>query len=122
MAGAGALDRRITIRRATTTTNAFNEAVPAFADFCELWAARRDISGVRTRAARNLSDGEKLAAGQVGAVLSARFLVRSSNETRTVTALDRIVHDGATWKITGAKEADLGRGRYIEISAVKDSD
>lgn len=111
MAGAGALDRRIIIQRATTTTNAFNEAVPAWSDLCEVWAARRDIS-----------DGEKLAAGGIGAALAARFLVRSSNETRTVTALDRIVHDGATWQIDGVKEADLGRRRYIEISAVKDSD
>lgn len=109
--GAGSLDRRITIQRATTTTNAFNEPVPAFADLCTVWAARRDVS-----------DGEKLAAGGIGAALATRFTVRSSIETRTVTAKDRIVHEGATWQITGSKEADLGRQRYIEISATKDSD
>lgn len=109
--GAGSLDRRITIQRATMTTNDFNEAVPAWADLCEVWAARRDVS-----------DGEKLAAGGIGAALATRFVVRSSNDTRTVTAMDRIVHEGATWQVTGVKEADLGRRRYIEISATKDSD
>lgn len=108
---AGTLDRTITIQRFTSTVNEFNEQIQAWADFITIRAARRDVS-----------DGEKFAAGQVGSSLSSRFVVRSSAKARTITPTDRLVHDGATYAIHGVKEADEGRRRFIEISAVKDGD
>lgn len=111
MIGAGKLDRKITIQRFTSEPNALNEMVETWADFFTCRAMRRDVS-----------DGEKFAAGQVGSSLRSRFTVRSSSETRTVTPVDRLVHDGATWSIKGVKEADEGRRRFVEITAVRDAD
>lgn len=111
MIGAGNLDRKITIQRATTVPNEFNEPVETWADFVTVWAMRRDVS-----------DGEKFAAGQVGSSLRSRFTIRSSSETRTITPADRLAHDSAIWSIHGVKEANEGRRRFIEITAVKDAD
>jgi phage head-tail adaptor, putative, SPP1 family len=105
------LDRKITIQRYTSVPNEFNEPIETWADFFTCRAKRRDVS-----------DGEKFAAGQIGSTLTTRFVVRSSSETRTLTTKDRLVHEGATFNILGVKEANEGRFRFIEITAVKDSD
>ncbi|WP_051469635.1 phage head closure protein [Chelativorans sp. J32] len=105
------LDRKITIQRYTSVPNEFNEPIETWADFFTCRAKRRDVS-----------DGEKFAAGQIGSSLTTRFVIRSSTETRTVTTKDRLVHEGATFNILGVKEANEGRFRFIEITAVKDSD
>lgn len=111
MTKASDFDRTVTIQRFTSVPNEFNEPVETWADYFTCRAMRRDVS-----------DGEKFAAGQVGSSLRSRFVVRSSSETRTVTPVDRLVHEGATWSIHGVKEADEGRYRFIEITAVKDAD
>lgn len=108
---AGKLDRKVTIQRFSSVPNEFNEPIATWADFFTCRAMRRDAS-----------DGERLAAGQVGSSLTARFTVRSSSETRTVTPKDRLLHEGRVWSIHGVKEADQGRHRFIEITAVKDND
>ncbi len=108
---AGRLDRTIKIQRATTTSGPFNEPIETWTDYFTCRAMRRDVS-----------DGEKFASGQVGSSLRSRFTVRSSSETRSVTPVDRIIHDGGTWSIQGVKEADEGRRRFIEITAVRDAD
>ncbi|MDE3797599.1 head-tail adaptor protein [Sinorhizobium meliloti] len=109
--GAGDLDRKIVIQRSTEVPNEFNEPVLTWLDFVSRRALRRDVS-----------DGEKFAAGQVGSSLAARFVIRSDTQTRTVTPVDRLMHEGHVWSIHGVKEADEGRFRFIEITAVKDSD
>lgn len=111
MPGAGDLDRRITIERATTTYNALNEPVETWGDYLTVWAKREDVG-----------DGEKFASGQVGSSLRSRFIIRSSVASRTVTPVDRLVHDGVTWSIHGIKETKEGRRRFLEITAVKDAD
>jgi SPP1 family predicted phage head-tail adaptor len=110
---AGTLDRKITIQRSTETVNEFNEPQLVWADFYAPRAARRDVS-----------DGERFAAGQVGSHLMTRFVIRASSETETVTPVDRISYDGAIWNIHGIKEADQGdmRGRFLEITAVRNTD
>ncbi len=110
---AGTLDRKITIQRSTETFNEFNEPVVVWTDFYAPRAARRDVS-----------DGEKFAAGQVGSHRMTRFVIRSSSEADTVTPVDRISYEGAIWNIHGVKEADQGdmRGRYLEITAVRNTD
>jgi len=108
---AGMLDRKITIQRFTETFNELNEPVQTWADFITVRAMRRDVS-----------DSERFAAGQIGSSLLCRFTIRSSADSRTVTPKDRIVHEGSTWSIHGVKEANEGRRRFIEITAVKDND
>lgn len=112
MISAGDLDRKVVIERATTTPNSLNELEDTWSTYFTCRAMRRDAS-----------DGEKNVAGQqVGSFLMSRFTVRSSTETRGVTPVDRLIHEGHTWSIKGVKEANEGRFRFIEITAVKDAD
>ncbi|WP_404861860.1 phage head closure protein [Georhizobium sp. MAB10] len=113
MTTAQELDRRITLQAdgVEIGRDAVNE--PIYGDPVNLtvWASRRDVS-----------DGERAAAGQVGATLQSRFVVRSSTATRAVTPIYRLIHEGATWNISGVKETQDGRRRFIEITATKDAD
>lgn len=112
MARVGELDRRITIERAGETgRNPLNEIVEDWAPLTTIWSRREDAS-----------DGERMTAGQVGAFLISRFVVRSSSVTKTVTASDRISYDGAVWNITGIKETRDGRNQYLEITASREAD
>lgn len=106
------LDRRITIERFVETgRNVFNEPIYNWTSVGSFWARRRDAS-----------DGERQASGTVDSFLMSRFVVRSNSVTRIVTPVDRIVHGGVIWNIKGVKEADEGRFRFIEITAVRDTD
>ncbi len=111
MPGAGNLDRRVTIERATSVPNDFNEPVETWAPLAIVWAQRKDSSDVVKT--------ELLGAEQVGAFLMSRFVVRSSTLMRTVTPIDRLNYDGHLWNIKGVKETSEGRNRFIEITAVR---
>lgn len=111
MSGAGDLDRRIIVERFSATTNGLNEEVKTWATFINVAAGRSDVS-----------DGERFAAGQVGASLMSRFKIRSSINAKTVTPEDRISYDGDLWNILGIKETKEGRNRFLEITAVRRQD
>lgn len=111
MPGAGKLDRRITIERATSVPNEFNEPVETWTALVTVWAQRKDSSDVVKT--------EVLGAEQVGAFLMSRFIVRSSTLTKTVSPVDRLNYDGHIWNIKGTKETMEGRNRFIEITAVR---
>lgn len=111
MTSAQDLDRSITIQRHVTQPNEFNEPVGQWVDLLTVRASRRDAS-----------DGERFAAGQVGAFLQTRFVVRSTVHTRSVQPSDRIRHDGRIWNLLGAKERDEGRRRFLEFTASTDAD
>jgi head-tail adaptor len=113
MIKAGNLDRHITIQRATTVYDEFNEQVETWANVATLWARRRDSSDVVKT--------ELLGAEQIGAYLLTHFTIRSSALAKTITPSDQIEHDGAIWNIKGTKEAAEGRNRFIEITAVKEN-
>ncbi|TCQ28262.1 head-tail adaptor protein [Rhizobium sp. PP-CC-3G-465] len=108
------LDRRITLQRASKVANAFNEETSTWLDLAKEWARRRDAS--------DSQKVELLAAGQVGSFRVSRFTVRSSNITRSITPVDRLLHEGVIWQINGVKELDEGRHRFIEITASRDAD
>ena len=115
--GAGRLDRRITIQRSTAGTDVFNAERHTWADLITVSAERRDFAEGERFAT------EARAAGQVGSQIIARFRVRSSSITRTVTARDQIIHDGATWNIKLAPYETLdGHRRFIWITAARDAD
>lgn len=103
MIGAGQLDRRITLRRKTVANTGLG-VTEAWTDLGTIWAGRKDVS-----------DGEKAAAGTMQAVVVARFVVRSSTFSRGLTPKDRLTEGGKTFQITGIKE--LGRRDYLEITA-----
>jgi SPP1 family predicted phage head-tail adaptor len=107
---AGQLDTRIEILRAVTTTSSYNEPVAAFTSYVTVWAKRIDASM-----------GESFRAAEVGAKITAHFVVRYSPETATVTPLDRIkVEGGLTYDIVGVRE--LLRNEWLEIHAVARAD
>jgi len=109
---AGALDRRISIERLTEgAVNGFGEAADMWAVFTSVAASRSDVS-----------DGEKIAASQRSSALMSRFVIRSNSKTDTVTALDRLTYEGLIWNIKGVKETSQGRKRFLEITAVCESD
>lgn len=102
---AGKLDRRIQFQRGTMIDNGL-EMVGAWSAYgSPVWAGRKDVS-----------DGERAAAGWIEATLASRFTVRSSTFTRSLTAKDRITTEGLSYDITGIKE--LGRRDFLEITAV----
>lgn len=100
---AGKLDRRVTFERVTETNTGLG-LTTAWAGLGTVWASRKDIS-----------DGEKMAAGGVMATVAARFVVRSSVMTRGLLAQDRLTEGGRVFQITGIKEMD--RRGYLEITA-----
>lgn len=103
MIGAGKMDRRITLRRKDVTNTGLG-VIEAWGDIGTIWAGRKDVS-----------DGEKMAAGGVMATLAARFVVRSSELTRGLTPKDALIEGGKTFQIMGIKELD--RRGYLEITA-----
>tara|TARA_R110000822_G_scaffold89133_3_gene206097 strand:- start:119 stop:454 length:336 start_codon:yes stop_codon:yes gene_type:complete len=111
MNNAGSLDRRIAVERYATALNSFNEPEFTWSPVYNLWAGYTPVS-----------DAERVSAGQINSALSARFVVRSSNDTRTIDSKDRLSFDDATWEITGVKETKEGRKQYLEISATRQSD
>lgn len=112
MPAIGELDRRITVQRLTQgVQNEFGEPVETWADYATVWAKRSDVS-----------DAEKVTAGQREAALMSRFVIRSSTNAKTITAADRISYDGKLWNIHGVKETSEGRNRFLEITAAAESD
>lgn len=111
MTTAQELDRSISVERSTEAENEFNEPVVTWSVFVKVRAKRRDAS-----------DGEKVSAGQLGATLMSRFVIRSSVTTRKILPTDRISHDEKLWNILGIKQADEGRNRFLEITAITSVD
>ena len=98
------LDRRIQFQRYTGSDDGFAK-VKTWADHgIRIWAKRTDVS-----------DAERMRAGEVSAVITARFEVRSSAFTRALTAKDALTCKGVTYEIFGIKE--LGRNERLEITA-----
>lgn len=112
MIGHADLNRRISVERAVATYNALNEPVKTWAVLIDLWAKRTDVS-----------DGEKLAAGQVGSFVVTRFIVRHEPAQRAgILPSDRIRHEGRIWSVHGIKEKAEGLRRWIEITAAASTD
>lgn len=107
------LDRRITITRYVDGgPNEIGEIVDGeWQDRFTVWAKREDVS-----------DGERFAAGGIGGFLTARFIVRSSENTRSILPSDMIRHEGREWNLQGMKERDEGRRRFLELTASVDAD
>lgn len=108
----GDLDRRITILRDVgTTASAYNEHVENFQDLVTISASRKDASGA-----------EAYRSAEVGAQISARFTVRWSTLTASITPLDRIRFRGKVYNITLVRDRADGRNDWREIDAVVRAD
>lgn len=100
---AGSLDRRIAVTRKTITNGPLGQT-ETWATIATVWASRRDVS-----------DGEKAAAGTAISTVAARFVVRSTPDTRAIRPADRLAEGRLTFEIVGIKE--LGRADWLEITA-----
>lgn len=101
------LDRSIIIQRATDARDSFNNPVAvSWNDLIRVRASKKDIS-----------DGERIAAQEVGADITMRFQVRWSRTIATVTPKDRILFEGKTYGILGVKELGRRVGREITATA-----
>lgn len=100
----GELDVRISIMRATTAADSFNELIQTWTTLATVWAK-----------AMPASDGEMWRAGRTLADSTMRFTLRSSTMSRSITPSDRIVYENKTYDIEGVKE--IGRNAYLEITA-----
>lgn len=109
--GAGDLKASITVQRATEVPNDLNEPVLSWADYYKCRARREDASS-----------GEKEVAGQVGAFLMARFVVRRCTQADAIKSTDRILHEGTAWSIIEIMRVRDDPDRFIEIKAVRDAD
>ncbi|HAR50368.1 MAG: phage head closure protein [Rhodobacteraceae bacterium] len=108
---AGELKSIVQFERYTTVDDGFGKV--------ENWSSHGDP--VRARKTE-VSDGERWRASEVGAVITARFLLRWSVFTAGITAKDRLICEGRKYEITGGPREVHGRRRYVELSCAARSD
>lgn len=80
-----------------------------------------DHGPVHMAAKRDLSDGERWRAGEVQAHITTRFVLRWSPFTAGIDPRDRLVCEGVTYEIVGAKDG-AGRRRVIEFTCAARND
>ncbi len=108
----GELDQRIRFERVLSGRDDMGGVTEQWFPLgSKVWARRTDMS-----------DGGRFAADEKSAVRMTRFVARSSRMTRDVNAKDRIIHKGAVYEITGAKETADGRFNFIEFTTVVRND
>jgi head-tail adaptor len=101
----GELDKRIEIWRTESRDDGIATVPGEPVELARRWAKKTDIS-----------DGEKLRAGENAASLASRFLVRSDSVTRTLNpGTDTICWKGKAFQITGVKDSG-DREDGIEIT------
>lgn len=101
---AGKLDRRVTLRRASSTQSGFNTPVPVWADLATVWASKTD-----------LSDAERVRAGQESAIMITRFQVRYALRISDLDPRDQLICEGRKYQIVAVKQ--IGRRVGLEITA-----
>lgn len=101
---AGNLDRRITLRRRTLSTDTVTGLpVETWSDFATVWSSWRRASA-----------REILAAAEIGAQATDVFEVRWSSLSATITPLDRLLYQGREYNISDARE--IGRRVGIRLT------
>lgn len=101
---AGRLDRRLTLQRGTTTSDAAGTPVTTWTDLATVWASYMPVS-----------DAEKVAAAEVSATISARFRIRYGSTWADLSPADRVVFEGRVFDLWGVKE--IGRREGLELTA-----
>ncbi|WP_100207017.1 phage head completion protein [Sphingobium yanoikuyae] len=101
---AGDLEWLVTIARAPDTDDGVSSVPGEFAGIGQRWAKKTDIK-----------DGERLRAGENAQDLTSRFLFLSDDLTRSITAKDALICDGAIHYVIGAKSWG-GRNVGVEVT------
>ena len=88
----GKSDRRITVERYTTSTNAYGERVQTWSTLLTVWAELMKTGEGMT---------ERISTMPIQRV---RFKVRSSSDSRGIKADDRVVYNSKYYNIQGIEE------------------
>ena len=100
----GKSDRRITIQRYTTTTNAYGERVLNYSTLITVWAELMKTGEGMT---------ERITTAQDMPVQRVRFKIRSSSDSRGIKADDRVLYDSKFYNIQGIEE--VGRNDQLVL-------
>lgn len=112
MAGAGALDRRISFQRQAAARDSMGGSTDeGWVELIKVWAKRVDAN-----------DAERQDSAERSATRVTRWKVRSSTIVKTVTPVDRILFDGDDYQIEGIKETKEGRNNYLWFTTVVRND
>lgn len=103
MIEAGRLNRRVTLLRETTAENEFGEYVETWAPVGVVWASFTPVS-----------DAERVRSAEVAAMITARFVLRWSALSASLTPNDRLRFDGRDFNVVATKE--LGYREAVEVS------
>jgi len=98
----GDLDRKIIIQKTVETRGSAGEEVILWIDFADVWASKKDVSGLET-----FTQGKPQ--GFSNTVFKIRYLKGLTNKMR-------IVFDGINYDIESIKE--LGRREGHEITSI----
>jgi len=90
----GKSDRRITVERYTTSTNAYGERVQTWSILLTVWAELMKIEGTT----------ERITTDQDMPVQRVRFKIRSSSDSRGIKADDRVLYNSKYYNIQGIEE------------------
>lgn len=99
------LDRKVTLRRATTAQDEYGEEITTWADLATVWASRRRASARET-----------LAAAEVSAAITDVFEIRYDSAWADLSPMDRLVFEGRGYDIVSVDE--IGRRQGLRIAAV----
>lgn len=100
----GRADRRITIDRATYTTNDYGERVASWSNVTTVWAELMKSASIGESITNNAQDIARQ---------TLYFKVRSSSTTRGIKADDRVTYATRTYDIKGIEE--IGRNSELVI-------
>jgi SPP1 family predicted phage head-tail adaptor len=100
----GPLNRKIVVEQFLETRNELNEQEKHWTPIATLWASYEPIS-----------DGERFRANENAATASARFVVRSTSLSRSISALDRVNFQGVVYQVVHVKEKG-GRNVGLELT------
>ena len=111
MVAIGELDRRVTLQ--------VYEAVGQTPHGHNIWdwVDRDEVAAKRT----DLTDTEKQSYGINFRESTSRFIIRSTQFTRTLRTSDRLRVGDWIWEIMGIKETRHGRNRFLELTAKRGS-
>ena len=91
----GKSDRRITVERYTTSTNAYGERVQTWSTLLTVWAELMKTGEGMT---------ERISTNQDMPIQRVRFKVRSSSDSRGIKSDDRVLYDSKYYNIQGIEE------------------
>ena len=100
----GQSDRRITVERYTTSTNAYGERVQTWSTLLTVWAELMKTGEGMT---------ERITTSQDMPVQRLRFKIRSSSDSRGIKADDRVLYNSKDYNIQGIEE--IGRNDQLVL-------